>query len=63
MADHQEQFIVDGSGRTRGVLLPLRSYRKLMEDIHDLAIVAERRKEKPISLAELKRRLKKNARV
>jgi len=43
--------------------LPLRSYRKLMEDIHDLAIVAERRKEKPISLAELKRRLKKNARV
>ncbi len=63
MADHQEQFIVDGSGRTTGVLLPLRRYRKLMEDIHDLAIVAERRKEKPIPLAELKRRLKKNAHV
>ena len=63
MADHQERFIVDGSGRTIGVLLPLRRYRKLMEDIHDLAVVAERRKETSISLAEMKRRLKKNARI
>jgi hypothetical protein len=63
MTDQEEQFIVDGSGRTTGVVLPLRRYRKLMEDIHDLAVVAERRAEKPIGLAELKRRLKKNAQV
>jgi hypothetical protein len=63
MDEHQEQFIVDGSGRTTGVVLPLRRYRKLMEDIHDLAVVAERRKEKSISLAEFKRRLKKHAQV
>jgi len=63
MADHQEQFIVDGSGRKTGVLLPLRRYRNLMEDIHDLAVVAERRKEKPITLTELKRRLRRNGRI
>ena len=57
MANHQERLVVGGSGRTTGVLLPLRRYRKLMEDIHDLAIVAERRKEKPITLEQMKHRL------
>jgi len=31
-----------------------------MEDLHDLAVVAERRDEESISLQELKRRLKKD---
>jgi hypothetical protein len=31
-----------------------------MEDLHDLAVVAERRAEKLIPFEELKRRLKKN---
>lgn len=57
MANHQERLVVGGSGRTTGVLLPLRRYRKLMEDIHDPAIVAERRKEKPITLEQMKHRL------
>jgi len=35
-------------------------YQKLLEDLHDLAVVAERREEKSISLSELKRRLKKD---
>ena len=42
------------------VLLSLEQYEKLMEDLHDLAVVAERREEKAISLQELKRRLKKD---
>jgi hypothetical protein len=29
-----------------------------MEDLHDLAVVAERRSEKAVSLAQLKRRLR-----
>jgi hypothetical protein len=33
----------------------------LIEDLHDLAVVAERREEKPMSLEEMKRRLKKDA--
>ena len=35
-------------------------YQKLMEDLHDLAVVAERRDEKPISLEAVKRRLHKD---
>jgi PHD/YefM family antitoxin component YafN of YafNO toxin-antitoxin module len=56
----QEQFVVDSKGRKKGVLLSVEQYEKLMEDLHDLAVVAERREETPISLDELKRRLKKD---
>ena len=50
-----------GFVKKKGVLLTLRRYEKLMEDLHDLAVVAERRSEEPISLDEMKRRLKENA--
>ncbi len=36
-------------------------YEQLIEDLHDLAAIAERRKEKPIGLLDLKKRLKKDA--
>ena len=55
-----EQYLVDSEGRRTAVLLSLEQYQKLMEDLHDLAVVAERREEKAISLQELKRRLKKD---
>ena len=60
MSALQERFVVDPKGRKTGVILPLARYRKLMEDLHDLAVVAERRGEKPIPFEELKRRLKRN---
>ena len=56
----QEQYVVDSKGRKTGVLLSLKQYEKLLEDLHDLAMVAERRDEEPISLDELKKRLKKD---
>ncbi|HYX27040.1 MAG TPA: hypothetical protein VE863_00635 [Pyrinomonadaceae bacterium] len=56
----QEQFLVDAKGRKKAVLLSMEQYEKLIEDLHDLAVVAERRDEKPITLMELKRRLKKD---
>jgi PHD/YefM family antitoxin component YafN of YafNO toxin-antitoxin module len=60
MAVSQEQFVVDAKGKKTGVILPLKRYQKLMEDLHDLAVVAERRAEAPITLEEMKRRLKKD---
>ena len=42
------------------MILWLKQYEKLMEDLHDLAVVAERRSERPLSLEDMKRRLKKN---
>jgi len=56
----REQYVVDSEGRKTGVLLSLEQYERLLEDLHDLAVVAERRDEEPISLEELKRRLKKD---
>ena len=58
-----EKFIFDSKGKKTGVALSLRRYRKLMEDLHDLAVIAERRSEPTISLEEMKRRLKKNGRL
>ncbi len=56
----QEQFVVDAKGRKTGVILSVRRYQRLMEDLHDLAVVAERRLEQPVSFEEMKRRLKKD---
>lgn len=52
------QFIVDESGKKTAVILPLEDYEELLEDIHDLTVIAERKKEPSISLEELKKRLK-----
>jgi hypothetical protein len=55
-----EQFVTDSQGRKMGVILTVKRYQKLLEDLHDLAVVAERREEEPISLEAMKRRLKKD---
>lgn len=60
MAAPREKFIVDGRGRKTSVLVPLKRYRRLLEDLHDLSAIAERRAEKPISFDELKRRLRRD---
>ena len=56
----QDRFIVDAKGKKTGVILSLARYMRLMEDLHDLAAVAERRDEEPVSLEEMKRRLKED---
>lgn len=60
METAQEQYVVDTHGKKLSVILPLERYERLMEDLHDLAIVAERRDEQPISFEEMKRRLKQD---
>jgi len=45
------------------VILPIDLYEELMEDMHDLALVAERRSEKPVSAKEFTKRLKKRGLV
>ena len=59
MAAVKEQFVIDTKGKKTGVILPLKRYQKLMEDLHDLLVVAERRSEEPISLEETRGRLQK----
>jgi PHD/YefM family antitoxin component YafN of YafNO toxin-antitoxin module len=58
MKTARHEYVVDNNGRKRAVVVPLAEYRKIMEDLHDLAVVAERREERPISLDDMRRRLK-----
>jgi len=55
-----EQFVVDVKGHKKAVIAPAHRYEQIMEDLHDLAMVAERRDEPTVSLAEMKRRLKRD---
>jgi PHD/YefM family antitoxin component YafN of YafNO toxin-antitoxin module len=56
----KEQYVIDKKGQRTAAILPIKKYEKLMEDLHDLAIVAERKGEPTISLNKLKQDLKKN---
>lgn len=51
----EEKFIVNESGKKTDVVLPIDVYEELLEDIHDLAIIAERKDEPAISFDELKK--------
>jgi len=55
-----EQYVVDEKGKKTAVILPIKRYERLMEDPHDLSVLAERREEKSIGLDEMKRRLDKD---
>ena len=57
MGKIQEQFLVDRNGKKTAVVLPVEDYERLLKDLHDLCVVAERRNEPTISFDELKRRL------
>jgi len=52
------QFIIDESGAKKAIILPIEDYEELLEDIHDLTVMAERKDEPRISPEELKNKLK-----
>ncbi len=39
------QYVTDGQGRRTAVILPINEFDELMEDLEDLAMLAERRDE------------------
>jgi len=57
MTQTQEQYVVDSNGTKTAVILTIEQYEQLLEDLHDLAVVAERRLEQPIGLAAMKAKL------
>ncbi|RQW80570.1 MAG: type II toxin-antitoxin system Phd/YefM family antitoxin [Methanothrix sp.] len=58
-----EQYVIDAEGKKKGVILSIERYEQMTEDLHDLAIVAERRDEECVRLDEMKRRLNKNGKL
>jgi PHD/YefM family antitoxin component YafN of YafNO toxin-antitoxin module len=60
MVAEPEQYLVHSRGKRTGVILSLKHYEQLLEDLHDLAVVAERRDEGTVSLQELRQRLEED---
>ena len=56
----QEQYVVDGNGEKTAVILSIGVYEELLEDLHDLSIIAERRDEPTIAFEDIKKGLKED---
>ncbi|MDA2909505.1 hypothetical protein MYX04_01085 [Nitrospiraceae bacterium AH_259_D15_M11_P09] len=52
------QYIVDEKGERTAVILPVGEYQEILEDLHDLAVIADRREEPTVAFEELKSKLK-----
>ena len=58
MGKKHERYIVDASGEKTSVVLPIEEYEELIEDLHDLAVMAERKNEENIPSENIKTKLK-----
>jgi PHD/YefM family antitoxin component YafN of YafNO toxin-antitoxin module len=56
----REQYIIDREGNKTAIILSIEQYEQMLEDLHDLAIIAERRAEQPVSLAKMQKWLKED---
>ena len=52
-------FVVDENGKRTAVVLPIEEYERLLEDLEDLALIAQRRNEPTESLATVAERLER----
>ena len=59
----EERFITDAGGKKVGVILGYDEYQELIEDLHDLAVIAERRDEKSIPFDEFVTKLRQDGRL
>ena len=57
MAQPRRHFVVDENGRKKSVVLPIKQYQELLEDLHDLALMAERKAEPSEPLDVVRKRL------
>jgi hypothetical protein len=54
------QYLTDEHGEKTAVVVPISDYEKLLEDLEDLAVIAERRDEPTIPHAEFVEELKRD---
>lgn len=57
MARNKKQFLVNEDGQRTSVVLPLDEYEELLDDLADLAVIAERKDEPTEPLDVVKKRL------
>jgi hypothetical protein len=57
MAREKIRFLIDERGRKQSVVLPIKEYQELLEDLADLALIAERKNQPTEPLDVVKKRL------
>ena len=57
------QAVVDHKGKKTAVLLPIEKYEQMVEDLEDLRVIAERKKEPTLSYKQLVAKLKRHGLV
>ncbi|MCY4373741.1 MAG: hypothetical protein OXC31_08160 [Spirochaetaceae bacterium] len=50
MAEAKRSYVVDENGNRTAVMLPIEEYEELLEDLQDLAVIAQRRDEPTVPL-------------
>ncbi len=56
--DLHPEYVVDERGNRKSVILPFSDFQELIEDIEDLAAIAERRNEPTVSHEEILKELR-----
>ena len=62
-AQPKPQYITDDQGNRVSVVLPVDEYQELIEDLEDLATVAERRDEETVSHEDVLKALKSDGKL
>jgi hypothetical protein len=55
-----EEYVIDSKGNKKSVIIPIKKYTQLLEDLHDLSVINERKDEETIDFDEMKSRLFNN---
>ena len=63
MAREKIRFLVDDRGRKRSVVLPMKEYQELLEDLADLVVIAEGKDEPSEPVEVVRQRLEKRWRT
>jgi len=60
VSELQVQYVTNESGKKTAVILPIEEFQELLEDLEDLAVLAERHEEPTVPHEEVITRLKRN---
>ena len=57
---HTPEYVIDSEGHKRAVILPIEEYQELLEDLDDLAAIAERREETSVPHSKIMEDLRRD---
>ncbi len=57
------RYVTNEKGKKTEVILKVKDYEEILDDLNDLAVIAERKNEKTIPHSEVLKELKKNGAI